>query len=116
MDKMANASVLKVYCAHYHRNAEGWYRNIKVVTTAAIGTSIKTKPVPAEIRDTLEEINFKISKAGFAKVETEATSSGLQVCSVTKDGINDKFFTVADISKEIGKNNYSDCEIIIDQK
>jgi len=103
---MYKADVHKMYCAHYHRNAGGWYKGIEVVTTAAIGTSIRTKTVPLEFKnDDMKSFNFKLSRAGFGGVEAGETISGLRICHVTSKKITDEFLTVEDISKEIMLKN-----------
>jgi len=106
LDKFVDAGVLKMYCAHYHRNAGGSYRGMKVLVAGPIGTYIRTKDVPDEFMGEDEEsrlkaINFKLSRQGFKNVESIEETSGLYVCTVTKEGINDQWLNVAAITKEI---------------
>lgn len=104
LDKMVQAGVSKMYCAHYHRNAGGVYEGLEIVVCGPIGTYIRTKPVPEECKGDDEEsrlkaINFKLSRAGFEDVESIQQTSGLQMCTVTKEGIHDRWMNVAEITK-----------------
>jgi len=95
-----------MYCAHYHRKAEGTYRNLKVMITGAVGTSILTKDIPEDIKgDELGEANFKISFEGFGGLRAEPEISGLYVVTVRKEGLSEKWMSIADINKETG-NKY----------
>lgn len=38
--KFYEAGVTKILCGHYHRNAGGWYENMELVVTTAIGAQI----------------------------------------------------------------------------
>jgi len=101
LDIMVNAGVKKVYCAHYHRRAGGKYRGLEVVVSGALGTHIRTKPVPDEIRGSrLKEINFKLSFQGFEGTETNAETSGLHVVTVTRDSLTEKWLSIAEITKK----------------
>ena len=40
LEKLDRAGVNKVFCGHYHRNAGGWYNNMEVVVTSAIGAQL----------------------------------------------------------------------------
>jgi len=102
LDIMVDANVKKVYCAHYHRNSRGKYRGLEVVVSGALGTHIRTKPVPDELLGSkLGEINFKLSRAGFEATETNPKTSGLQVVTVTRDRLTEKWLSIAEITKKI---------------
>jgi len=104
LDKMVDANVKKVYCAHYHRRSGGKYRGLEVVVSAALGTHIRTKPVPKELLGSrLDGINFKLSYDGFGGTETNEETSGLQVVTVTRDGLTENWLTIAEITKEISR-------------
>jgi len=102
LEKMVNAGVKKVYSSHYHRRAGGKYKGLEVVVTGAIGTHIVTKEVPEKYQGSkLDEYNFKLSYEGFERTETNEDTSGLQVVTVTKEGLSEKWLTIADITKEL---------------
>ena len=44
LDKFLDAGVTKIFCGHYHRNAGGWYKNMELVVTSAIGCQIGQDP------------------------------------------------------------------------
>ena len=44
LDKFLSAGVTKIFCGHYHRNAGGWYKNMELVVTSAIGCQIGQDP------------------------------------------------------------------------
>jgi len=101
LDKMVEANVKKVYCSHYHRRAGGMYKGLEVVVTGAVGTHIRTKDVPIEYQgNKLDEINFKLSFQGFGGVETNENTSGLQVVTVSKEGLKEEWLTIAQMKKE----------------
>jgi len=100
LDKMVKADVRNMYCAHYHRRAEGTYNDLKVMITGAVGTSIQTKDVPEDIKgDKLAEANFKISFDGFDGLNAEPEISGLYVVTVSEEGVSEKWMSIADLSK-----------------
>lgn len=102
LDKMVKANVKKVYCSHYHRRAGGKYKDLEVVVSGALGTHILTKEVPIEFqRSKLDEINFKLSYKGFGGVETNENTSGLQLVSVSLNGLSEEWLSIAQIRKEI---------------
>lgn len=102
LDNMVEANVRKVYSAHYHRRAGGVYKGLEVVVSGALGTHIRTKDVPIEYQDSkLDEINFKLSFQGFGGTETNEHTSGLQVVTVTKDGLNEEWLTIAQMRNKI---------------
>jgi len=103
LDKMLKANVKKVYCAHYHRRAGGIYKELEVVVTGALGTHIRTKEVPKKFqRSKLEEINFKLSYEGFGGTEVNEKTSGLQVVTVSKTGLEEEWLNIAQITEKIG--------------
>jgi len=108
LDKMLKADVKKVYCSHYHRRAGGKYKGLEVVVSGAVGTHIRTKDVPAELRSSkLDAINFKLSYQGFGGTEVNEETSGLQVVSVSREGLNEEWWNIAEIKKEIETNEIS---------
>ena len=44
LDKFYDAGVRKIFCGHYHRNTGGWYKDLEVVVTSAIGCQIGQDP------------------------------------------------------------------------
>ena len=40
LERFRTAGVTKVFCGHYHRNAGGWYKELEVVVTSAVGTQL----------------------------------------------------------------------------
>jgi len=102
LDKMVEAGVRNMYCAHYHRRAEGTYKDLKVMITGAVGTSIMTKDVPKDIKgDELGEANFKISFDAFGGLNAKPEISGLYVVTVREDGVSEEWMSIADITKKI---------------
>lgn len=102
LDKMLKADVKKVYCSHYHRRAGGIYKGLEVVVSGALGTHILTKDTPKELRKSkLDEINFKLSYQGFGGTEVNEKTSGLQIVSVSREGLNEKWLNIAQMKKEL---------------
>jgi len=102
---MLKAGVTKVYCAHYHRRAGGIYKGLEVVVAGALGTHIVTKDVPQELRRSkLDEINFKLSYQGFGGTEVSEKTSGLLVVSVSREGLDEEWLNISQITKEIECN------------
>jgi len=44
LTKFVDNNVTKIFCGHYHRNAGGWYKNLEVVVTSAIGCRLGSDP------------------------------------------------------------------------
>jgi len=108
LDKMEKGKVKKVYCSHYHRRAGGKYKDLEVVVSGALGTHISTKRVPLELEGSrLDEINFKLSYQGFGGVETNEETSGLQVVTVSEEGLTEEWLNINRIMKEIKKPRVS---------
>jgi len=102
LDKMLKAKVSKVYCSHYHRRAGGKYKGLEVVVTGAVGTHIRTKTVPKELKKSkLDAYNFKLSYEGFEGTETNEKTSGLMVVTVDKRGLSEEWMNIAQIKKEM---------------
>ncbi len=40
LEKFKKAGVSKIFCGHYHQNAGGFYDNIEIITTSAIGAQL----------------------------------------------------------------------------
>merc|ERR1711920_66924 len=102
LEKMVKANVKKVYCAHYHRRAGGKYKELEVVVSGALGTHIVTKDIPLSLQKSrIEAINFKLSYEGFGGVEANEETSGLQVVTVSKEGLSEEWLNIKQIKKEI---------------
>lgn len=52
--KFHEAGVTKVMCGHYHRNAGGWYENMELVVTSAIGAQCGSDKSGARVVRVLE--------------------------------------------------------------
>jgi len=103
LDRMVEAGVRNMYCAHYHRRAEGTYKDLKVMTTAAVGTTILTKELPEDVKhDEVQTANFKISREGFGGLSAKPEVSGLYVVTVSKEGPEEKWMSIGDIRKITG--------------
>jgi len=101
LDRMIDAGVKNMYCAHYHRRAEGTYKDFKVMVTAAVGTSIFTKECPDDVKDELEQANFKISREGFGGLGAEPETSGLYVVTIGENGPSEKWMSISDICEDM---------------
>lgn len=53
--KFNEAGVTKIMCGHYHRNAGGWYENMELVVTSAIGAQCGNDKSGIRIVKVLEE-------------------------------------------------------------
>jgi len=107
LEKMVKANVKKVYCSHYHRRAGGKYKDLEVVVSGALGTSIRTKKVPRHHQKSrIDEINFKLSYEGFGGVEANEETSGLQVVTVRKEGLSEEWLSIKQIKEEISEDNF----------
>jgi hypothetical protein len=42
--KLHEGGVRKIFCGHYHRNAGGWFNDLEVVVTSAIGCRLGEDP------------------------------------------------------------------------
>jgi len=85
LDRMVAAGVKNVYCAHYHRRAQGMYKGLKVMVAGALGTSIFTKEAPEDLKEKGNEVelaSFKVSGKGFKGLGAEEDKSGLYVVTV----------------------------------
>lgn len=71
LNKFKSAGVTKIFCGHYHRNAGGWYDNMELVVTTAIG---------AQMGD-----NY----------------SGVRVVKVLDDLIEHKYFAMQDVPLQV---------------
>jgi len=106
LEKMVKSNVKKVYCSHYHRRAGGKYKDkdLEVVVSGALGTSILTKKAPPNL-SRIEEINFKLSYEGFGGVEANEETSGLQVVTVSKEGLSEEWLSIRQIKEVISEEN-----------
>jgi len=105
LDKMVQANVKKIYCAHYHRRARGEYKGLEVVVSAALGTCIRTKPLPNEIRESsLADFNFRLSYEGFGGTAVDEETSGLQIVTVTKDKLTERWLNIKEITEQNNMN------------
>jgi len=102
---MVEAKIKKIFCAHYHRRSRGKYKGLEVVVSAALGTCIRTKPVPDEIDNkSLDAFNFKLSFEGFGSTETDEKLSGLHVVSVTMENITERWMNIEDMRNKINQS------------
>lgn len=69
--KFKAAGVTKIMCGHYHRNAGGWYENMELVVTSAIG---------AQFGD---------------------DKSGVRIVKVLEESVEHKYYNIEDIPKEV---------------
>ncbi len=44
LDKIYDAGVRKIFCGHYHRNAGGWFKDLELVVTTAVGCQLGNDP------------------------------------------------------------------------
>ena len=44
LNKFHDGGVRKIFCGHYHRNAGGWFKDLEVVVTSAIGCMLGDDP------------------------------------------------------------------------
>lgn len=42
--KLYNGGIRKIFCGHYHRNAGGWYKDMELVVTSAVGCMLGDDP------------------------------------------------------------------------
>jgi len=103
LDKMVAAGVKNVYCAHYHRRAQGVYKELKVMVTGALGTSIFTKEDPEDIQGEgkdVERANFRISREGFGGLGAKEEKSGLYVVTVgEKEVMSEDWMSILEMKK-----------------
>jgi len=105
LDKMAKANIKKIYCAHYHRRSGGKYKGIEVVVSAAVGTCIRTKPLPKEIQKShLDGINFRLGFEGFGGTVAEERTSGLQIVTVSKERLTERWLNIREIRRELNQS------------
>jgi len=100
LDNMVEVGVRNMYCAHYHRRSEGTYKDLKVMVTGAVGTSIGTKDVPKDLEgDKVKEANFKISREAFGGLNSKPETSGLYVVTIKRGGAaSEKWMSISDLS------------------
>jgi UDP-2,3-diacylglucosamine pyrophosphatase LpxH len=72
LDKFYDAGVRKIFCGHYHRNTGGWYKDLELVVTTAIGCQIGQDPHGFRI--------VKVSESGI-----EHKYHGLDTCPTQID-------------------------------
>jgi len=99
LDSMVAAGIKNVYCAHYHRRAEGTYKDLKVMVAGALGTSIFTKDIPPHIKgNKVDEASFKVSNKGaFGGLGVDEDASGLYVVTVSKKEVTEKWMSVSEM-------------------
>jgi len=44
LKKLYDGGVRKIFCGHYHRNAGGWYKDMELVVTSAVGCMLGDDP------------------------------------------------------------------------
>jgi len=100
LDKMVQANAKKIYCAHYLRRSGGEYKGLEVVVYAALGTCIRTKTLPNEIRESsFADINFRLSYEGFGGTAVGEETSGLQIVTVTRDKLTERWLNIKEITE-----------------
>jgi len=105
LDMMVGAGVKKIYCAHYHHHARGIYKGLEVVVASALGTYIKRKVVPKDIQgDRALEANFLLGGGSFDGLKLEEDLSGLLAVAVTKEGLTEKWLTIADMNRKVSES------------
>lgn len=55
LEKFRKAGVSKIMCGHYHRNAGGWYQEMELVVTSAIGAQLGSDKSGARVVRVLED-------------------------------------------------------------
>jgi len=55
LDKLINAGVRYVFCGHFHRNAGGFYKNLELVVTSALGCPLGNDPSGFRVVNVSEE-------------------------------------------------------------
>ena len=70
LNKFHEAGVRKIFCGHYHRNAGGWYKDMELIVTSAIGCQIGQDPHGLRLVKVFEE-------------EVEHAYHGLDECPTT---------------------------------
>ena len=63
LNKLRDSGVRHIFCGHYHRNAGGWYGDLELVVTSAIGQQIGGEDV-----------------------------SGMRLVKVTRDSVEHKYY------------------------
>jgi len=97
---MVAAGIKNVYCAHYHRKSWGMYKDLKVMVTGALGTSILTKDIPDEIKgNEVKEASFKVSGKAFGGLAAEEDVSGLYVVKVGEGEVSEDWMSIADMQR-----------------
>lgn len=69
--RFQQAGVSKIMCGHYHRNAGGWYENMELVVTSAIGAQLGED------------------------------QSGVRLVKLTEDSIEHQYYAMQDIPKRV---------------
>jgi len=105
LDKLVDAGVEKFYCAHYHHQSRGKYKGLEVVVASALGTHIKRKDPPGDIKDDPVKVaDYMLGGTSFHSLATHEDTSGLLVVSVTQESLSEEWLTVASMNKEITAN------------
>lgn len=71
LDRLCDSGVSKVFCGHYHRNTLGWYNDLEMVTTSALGRPLGDDP------------------------------SGIRLVGVGRDGIGHRYYAIDDVPTRI---------------
>ena len=92
LDKETRMKLLNLACeggteaimaGHYHRNAEGVYRGVQVITTGAVGANITSVNGASEVD--------LLGLAGMEAVVSDRTKSGYRLVKVSAEGIEHEF-------------------------
>ncbi|CAL1291438.1 unnamed protein product [Larinioides sclopetarius] len=60
LEKFYDANIRAIFCGHYHRNAGGFYKDLEVIVTSAVGCQMGN-----------DKSGFRIVKLGEEKIEHE---------------------------------------------
>jgi len=85
LEKLVKGQYSKLFCGHYHRNAGGTYKDLEVVVTGAVGSSILPSSLPGA--DPLEI-------SGMGGFECTEDTSGMRIVGVRRDEVVHKWFTL----------------------
>lgn len=65
-----------MFCGHYHSNSGGYYKNLQVIVTSAIGGQIKQKNAPE-------------------------SKSGMRIVKVNKNNIKHKYYSIEELPENV---------------
>jgi len=99
LDKMVDANVKKIYCAHFQRRSRRVYKGLEIVVSEPIGT-IYNKPIPKQSKGSrLKDVNFRSSLDASVGIKTSEDSCRLQVVTVSRNNLSEQWLSVPEITK-----------------